>query len=335
MSDTGIAAKESSAENTEPRKATRETEESSKRLFKNKKILMGFFVLILISPLIYGFVTGKMQAIQARKAPQGELIFYVMYENDIKDAKLKEWITEKHKIKGIHSYKENKASGERYILLATGEQPMKDIDIIMESVVGYKDKILVNGRVAPPKSDIVKEKSYPYQLIRIESENDPRAVQLGTMNLYDVSRGMSAPVRMSLDNAIVKEVNRNTVKLATFKKEENQLLYTMTKKALRQFKEQGIVLGDLVSVTLNTDVSKGYPKVEDIRKTTRAVEKIKITKVSKENKTLTVAINKNPFVFSFREEMQDKVAKAKLYTVYLARLEKVGDVIYITDIIGI
>lgn len=305
-----------------------------KKLFQSKKILIGLIVLVLISPVIYGFTTGVIRIIQIRKAPQGELIFYVMHDKDIQDPKLKKWVEENHKTKGIHVFRKNRASDEKYVLLSTGEQTIQDIKIIMESVVGYKDKILINGRVTPPKSNIVKKKSYPHQLIRIETKNDPRTVQLGTMNLYDVFRGIQEPIRISLDNAIVKEVNGDTIKLATFKQRVNHPLYILTEKALKEFKDQNIVAGDLVGININNDLSKGYPRIENIRKTTRVIEKVTITKVSEGDKVVTVEINKIPFMFKYRGEIQDKINKVIWNKTYLVKLEKVGDVIYIIDIIG-
>ena len=320
-----------SKSNNESSKITKFKEKASKH---KKIIIIGFLIFLLASPFIHGVVTGGLKAFQTQKAPQGELIFYVMHENDIKDAKLKKWIDSNHKTKGIHVYNQNKSSDEKYILLATGEQPLQDINIIMESVVGYEDKILINGRVEPPKSDIVKEKSYPYELIRIETKNDPRAVRLGTMNLYDVFRGIKEPIEISLDNAIVREIKGDTIKISTFKNKDNQLMYTLTEDALKELKTQNIEVGELVSVNLNADLSKGYPKVENIRKTTRAIEKIKITDISEKNKTTTVSINKIPFIFGYKGKAQEKINMIDWQGETLVKIEKKGDMIYITDIIG-
>ncbi len=330
MNDTEVKDKSAEINHT---KKSKKINLNIKKVF-NKKILLGLIVLILLSPVVYGFIHGAIRSVQTRQSPQGELLFYVMDEKDIKDTNIKEWLEKNYKNKGVYVYKGNKASDEKYILLATGEQPIQGINIIMESVVGYKDKILVNGRAVPPKSDIVKKSAYPYEVIRVETKNDPREVVLGTMNLYDVFRGIQKPIRISLDNAIVKEINGDTVKLATFRKKDNQLLYTLSENALKQMNELGIVAGDLVSVNLNTDLSKGYPKIENIRKTTRVIEKIKISRISEETKTITVEVNKIPFTFGYRGELENKITKVTENNVYLVKLEKVGDMIYITDLWG-
>lgn len=304
---------------------------------KNKKLYIGAAIAILLLPLVYGFISGIIEGIQIRKAHQGEMIFYVVAKSDIKDKKLLEWIDQNYKEKGIHVYHKRRIFSwdkDKYILLATGEQQLKDIEIKPESVVGYKDKIVVNGRVEPPKTNIERGTTYPHLLLRIDGKNDPREVHLGTMNLYDVFRGVPEPIRITLDTAIIKEINGSTIKLATFRKQNNYPAYTISDKAQNDIKEQGIETGDLVSVKVSNDLKEGYPQVENIRKMKGVVEKINVSKILEDEKLVNVHVNQIPFTFRYAGEIEDKIRKIKLNSPYLARLEKVGDVIYIKDIIG-
>lgn len=312
-------------------------ESKIKKLIKKvgkKNLLLALIGLIIISPIVISFLNGFVTSTQIRKTQQGELIFYVMHETDIIDPKLKTWIEENHKIKGIHVYKNNKSKDEKYVLLAAGEQPIDGIEIIMESVVGYEDKILINGQVRPPIADIEKSPSYPYSLLKIVSNRDSREVQLGTMNLYDVFRGVEVQNRISLDNAIVTEINDETIKIITFKQGVSQPVYTFTEEALIEFRKQSITEGDLVSVSLSNDTSDGYPKVKSIRETTKAIEKVKIIGVSEDNQLVTVEVNNFSFTFKYRSEIKDTISKLQLDSVYLVKLDKVGEIVYVTDIIN-
>jgi len=114
---------------------------------KYKKTIITAVAILIALPVLYGFISGAILKAQLKNAPQGELLFYTIRTKDIEDTKLKEWVETHYKVKGIHVYEGKKATNEKHVLLAAGEQKIPEISIELESVVGFRDKILINGKI--------------------------------------------------------------------------------------------------------------------------------------------------------------------------------------------
>jgi hypothetical protein len=308
-----------------------------KKIPWNKKTKIMLALVLALSFILFSFFSAVIKQIQLQTATQGQMLFWVIDERDISDTKVIAWIEENQKEQGIHVYdtKDKKTSEKlKYILLATGKQTIEGIAIKMESVEGLRDKIIINGRVEPPSLSEGEKEAYPYIIVMIQG-NDPREIVLGTMNLFDINRGIAnQSTNITMDTAIVTEIGENTIKIATFKNESSSPIYSLSSKAINEINATRIKAGDLVAVNINNDTSEGYPTLIDIRKTTIAYEKVFIKSIDSQAKLINVEISKTPMSINYLDTIQDKVNKTSENKEHLVKIEKVGEGVYITDLIG-
>ncbi|KXG73720.1 hypothetical protein [Thermotalea metallivorans] len=186
-----------------------------KKIKKNFYIITGCIFFIVFTLIAVGFTSGLINKIKTIKSSQGELLFYSVDENEIIEKKLKPWIDQNKIQAGIHVKKDGLLSKDefQYILIAGGDQK-NDLDISITSIEGFKDKILIHGKVLPIISGSVEteEKTfYPYKIIKIEK--DSRNIVLGNLNLFDVYNAKEHTQYVGVDLAIAEEIKENTLKI--------------------------------------------------------------------------------------------------------------------------
>jgi hypothetical protein len=291
--------------------------------------VVGFFLCSLISAVA--------KQIQIQTAIQGQMLFWVMDKRDITDEKVNSWINTNYRQQGIYVYETmDKETSQKfkYIMLATGKQSTEGIEIKMESVEGFKDKILINGRVEPPSTISEKSESYPHLVLRIDTY-DPRNVVLGTMNLYDVYRDVvNQSDNITLNTAIVVEIGSDNITLATFKKDATINKYNLSKEAMNEINIAQIKQGELVAVNIRNDTDNGYQTIEHIRKTIKTYEKLKILNVDKQENIITIEASRIPIEMKYPIEIQEEVDRLVNDNTYLLKIEKVDGKVTITDVKG-
>jgi len=285
---------------------------------KNKIKTIGVVALIAISPLIYGFGDATTDTIKNMNTEQGQLLFFDINEKDIEDEDIKEWVESNHMNKGVHVYKDDYQDG-KLVLMATGEQPIGGITISMESVVGQEDKILLNGTVRPPRDNIENGPTYPYMLLKIDVKDDPREVHLGTLNLYDVFRGVEKPISKSVDSGVIQEIDGNKIKFIAFNGTENYPFYILSEMAVKEIETRELKKGDMVAVSIDNTPSE-YPVIESIKLSNNIVASVVIKSFDKGEKTVDVLANNLDMTMKYDEKFDEMIDEVEIGESYAVKL---------------
>lgn len=303
---------------------------------KYKKTIITAVAILIALPVLYGFISGAILKAQLKNAPQGELLFYTIRTKDIEDTKLKEWVETHYKVKGIHVYEGKKATNEKHVLLAAGEQKIPEISIELESVVGFRDKILINGKIVPPKEDKESGEFYPHKLIKIETTKDPRQVQLGTLNLFDVFRGIPEPINASLEKGIITKIFNDTIEIIILDRNGTKYrIYNLTEPSKALIMGQGLEAGDFISISTIYEPQAQRHEIESIRKTSTITGALKIADINANNKTINVEIHGTSMVIRYKDDFQELAKGLSVGRQYSMRIKKEDDGIYLTSIINL
>lgn len=301
-------------------------------IVRNKIKTIGVVALIVISPLIYGFGDATTDTIRYINTEQGQLLFFNINENDIEDEEVREWVESNHMNKGVHVYKEDYQEG-KLVLMATGEQPIGGITISMESVVGQEDIILLNGVVRPPRDEIEDGPTYPYMLLKIDVKDDPREVHLGTLNLYDVFRGVEKPISKSVDTGVIQEIDGNKIKLIAFNGNENYPFYVLSDMAVKEMETRELKKGDMVAVSIDKTPSE-YPVIESIKLANNIVAGVVIESFDKEEREVELSVNNLSISMKYDESIGTMIEEIEIGEGYAVKLLYDGKDITVGRIIG-
>jgi len=308
------------------------------KVLKRKPILyLLIAALILLIPVIYGFVNGFISNVAVNKAPQGQLFFYVISENDIKDNTLKEWVSKNRYEKGIHTinHTDTKTSDKyTYILLSTGIKDM-DLNIKLFSVDGIKDKIMINGRVEPLNS---MESAYnilgnkPYMILRIEE--DPREVILGDFNLFDVLNSQSNIKRMNVDMGIFHKKQNSKVTLTLLKGSHDLFEFILSEEMEKQFASNPISDNSLVSIQYEIEKNSDLPKITHIKEIQKTITRVIVEEHLLGENKIQVKSNSRIFTLDYDVSMLEKVRGLRSGMRIIATIEKQGNTLVLTEVLG-
>ena len=290
----------------------------------NKKIA----ILAILVIAVIGIISGPIKkSIEIRKAHQGEMMFYVIDMNEIENEKIKKWYMKNYQEKGIHTLD---IENEKYILLSAGEQDIENIDIKIESVDGYEDNVMINGRVEIPKTEIESGLAYPHKVLRINE--DPRKVSLGTLNLYDPYRDIKNVEATSIDLAILKEVNENEAKIISFNEDYKNQEFKLSNTALNQLQESDIKIGEVIGLEINKDDKSGYMTIENLSKVKNITQPVYVSKIDKENKIVKAKLFQEEIDIKYSEEINNDIQDLSDENYYLLLFENMEDGLYIKNI---
>lgn len=302
--------------------------------FKLLKILLVLFLAFLMM-----FLPSFVKEVQIRQSHQGELIFYVLDGKDIELPEVKKWYLANYQSKGIYTY-DDRLNNEKYILLSAGEQEVENLEIQIDSLVGFEDKIIVNGKVKVPLENMETGLAYTHTIVKIAK--DVRDISLGTLNLYDPFRGITDDGTFEtegtkqakgifLDVGIVNRVIEDKIELVTLNGNEkvyNSKVFILDIKESKKLKK-----GDLVSIKIKQDNLQAFPVVQELNILLDSINELKITAVDKETRELTVTEQGVSFKYPAYDKLD--INKLILNDDYLIKFKVIDGVTYISEIMGV
>lgn len=297
-----------------------------KRLKTNKMMLI-LIPLLLIAAVFFGPVKNQ---IQMRSTIQGDLMFYVMANEDMQDTDIQKWYMKNYQKQGIHTFTKD---DQEYILLSAGEQEIENMDIKIESVSGFEDNILVDGRIDIPTENIKQGLAYPHKVLRIEK--DPRKVNLGTLNLLDPLRDSKSVATTSLDTAFLKEIDGDKAFITTFNQSYPDAVFILSETAKKEIAEFDIKKGNVIGVSIGHDDQQPYPVIENIRAIKNIAQRVEIKSIDVENQTAQVNISGELFDISYIKEIEQSMKALQEGSSYMAMLQNNGSNAVISEIIGV
>ncbi len=215
-------------------------------------------IAVLLVMIMTTFVFTACSTTKNTEPQTGNLDFEEVEIGSIDDNTVKQWYEENSKSEGIFSVDSN---DNRYLLVGAGQKPTGGYDVEIVSVVGEKDKVVVNAKVnTPEEGEMVTEAlTYPNTLVKIQK--DSRDIVLGDFDnptveeakepSYDLIEetgvyvglmdsnsceievnGVATPFRLSEDvKPVFNDINANDkVKFSYYKNEYEQLVITQIEK---------------------------------------------------------------------------------------------------------
>jgi hypothetical protein len=295
---------------------------------KKKLLEKKAYIAIAIVALIVFSITllpDIITELRIKYSQQGVLPFSEIETKSIENESLKQWVDENYQNKGIYIYEGEKNS--KYVLLSSGKQNSKSIDIQVTETLGKEDKIVVNGEMILPKGDTIAQESYPHKLLKIDVRKDPREVVLGTLNLYDAFRGIEYIEQAVVESVIISKINEDTISLISLQGEEKVHICSLTEETKEKIKNDDIGKGDIANIKINYESETTYPTLERITKTKSTVEKILITEVLDEDNLIKVKIGNIPLMFKYSEDLREKVNRVENNKKYLVKIEDTNSLI--------
>ena len=298
---------------------------------KKVYIAIAILALIVFSITLLPYIITELRI---KYSQQGVLPFSEIETDSIEDDNLKQWVDENYKSKGIYIYEGERNS--KYVLLSSGKQNSKSIDIEVTQALGRKDKIVIDGKMILPEGDTIAQESYPHKLLQIDVRKDPREVVLGTLNLYDVFRGIEYIEQVSVESVIISKIDENTISVISLQGEEKVHICSLTEETKQYIINNDVDMGDIANIKINYETNNTYPILERITKTRSTVEKILITEVLSEDNLIKVKIGNLPLMFKYPKDLAEKVSRIENNRRYLVKIEDTDNLILrVTNILDI
>lgn len=289
-------------------------------------------ILLVLSPFITGFIKGFIKEYKISKAPQGQLIFQIVREEDFKEEGIKEWIDKNRYEKGVYSINDN---GYKYILLAAGELK-DDVDMKITSVEGFKDKIMINGDVTPIINNSESKRLYrPYLVLKIEE--DPRNVVLGSLNLFNVYENKNSDKKIrnvGLDVGIIEKTENELITIMLLKGDNPLARFKLSEELKKEINIDKLKKNQLVGIHYRGRINDEIPIITKLKPTSKVVARLKKEKIIdfKEN-MIDVSVNDYVKRLKYSEKIEGKLKDIITKEEMVATITYRNSFVYIDDVI--
>lgn len=130
------------------------------------------FILLLLICLMVLVVGCVRRTTDTDPIEIEEFEFDVVEPSNLPTEELNQWYNDHHKEALITSFDHEDFT---YILLSVGERPTGGYELNINSVIGTKEAITINGELVTPAKEemVIQVITYPHQLIRIKRDERP------------------------------------------------------------------------------------------------------------------------------------------------------------------